>query len=316
MFFWPTLANASSLLPVAGSEVARHYDKLYVFLMWACLISSVLVIGGFIYLGVKHRRRSENEKTAYITHNSLLEFLWSFIPFVIFMGVFGWGWWIFSQMRTMPKDAFEVQVYAQKWSWLFEYKSGRKSSGELIVPVDTPVKLVMTSKDVLHSFYIPAFRVKQDVIPGRYTALWFHPEKVGNYQVFCTEFCGDQHSGMLAKVKVLPKQEFEQWLQNDPYKGLSVAEVGQKVYTSRCAVCHSTTDQKIVGPGFAGTFGKDRNFQDGSTLVADANYIRESVLTPNAKVVAGFQPAMPTFAGQLSEEEIMGVIEFIKSLAK
>lgn len=315
--FWPSLAQAGSFMPVKGTEIAHHVDQLYGFLLWASFISCVLVIGGFIYFSIKYKRRSDNDKTAYITHNNILEFTWSFIPFVIFMIVFAWGWWIYSDMRSFPKDSFEIQVMGQKWNWNFTYKSGKKTAGELIVPVNTPVKLVMTSVDVLHSFYIPAFRIKQDVIPGRYTALWFNADKVGEYQVFCAEYCGDKHSAMLAKVHVLPKEKFEEWLQNNPYKDLSVSEIGQKVYAARCIACHNTTNVKSVGPGFAGIWGKAEALEGGSSANVEENYVRESILNPNAKVVAGYpKGVMPTFAGQLSEEELMGVIEYIKSLTK
>jgi len=312
--FWPSIAHANTFMPVQGTKIAQHVDSLYSFLVWASFISSILVIGGFIYFGMKYKRRSDNDKTAYISHNSTLEFIWSFIPFVIFMVVFAWGVYVYREMRIMPQNALEVLVEGQKWNWTFYYKSGKVSAGELVVPVNTPVKLIMTSKDVLHSFFIPAFRVKQDVVPGRYTSLWFDAEKKGNYQVFCTEYCGDKHSGMLAKTTVVSREEFEQWLQNDPYKGLSMTEVGQKVYAGRCAVCHNLSDAKLVGPGWKGLFGSSRKFTDGSSAVADENYVRESILAPNAKVVAEFAPAMPTFAGQLSEQEIMAIIEFIKTV--
>lgn len=308
-------AQANTFMPPKGTDIAGQVDALYGFLLWASFISCVLVIGGFIYFAFKYRRQSDNDKTAYISHNNFLEFLWSFIPFVIFMGVFVWGWWIFSQMRTFPENSLEVAVQAQKWNWSFTYKNGRKSPGVLTVPVGTPVKLVMASSDVLHSFFIPTFRVKQDVVPGRYTALWFEAKHKGEFQVFCTEYCGDQHSNMLAKIKVVDRAEFDDWLGNDPYKGLSMAEVGHKVYAARCVVCHNTSDQKLVGPGFKELFGKERKFADGTVAVADENYIRESILNPNAKIVEGFPGGqMPTFAGQLDEQEIMGVIEFLKTL--
>lgn len=314
--FWLSLAHASTFMPAKGSEIAGRVDNLYAFLLIASLISCVLVIGGLIVFAFKYRRQSGNANGAYISHNSFLEFLWSFIPFVIFMIVFGWGWWVYHDMRVPPKDAFEVQVYGQKWFWDFQYKSGRKSSKELFVPVNTPVKLVMTSRDVIHSFFIPGMRVKQDVLPGAYTAMWFKADKAGEFHVFCAEFCGDQHSAMLAKIHVLPMEQFEQWLMDDPYKGLSMAEVGQKVFGAKCSICHNTTSESKVGPGFAGLFGSQRTFQGGGETVADENYIRESILNPTAKVVAGFPPAMPPFIGQLSEEEMSGIIEYIKTLKK
>ncbi|MBX7231996.1 MAG: cytochrome c oxidase subunit II [Bdellovibrionales bacterium] len=315
--FWPSSAQASTFMPVQASKIAMHVDSLYEFLLWASLISCVLVIGGFILFSIKYKRKSESDRTPYISHNNLLEFLWSFIPFVVFMVVFAWGFFVYREMRTMPQDGLEILVEGQKWNWTFYYKSGKISAGELWVPENTPIKLVMTSKDVIHSFYLPAFRNKQDVVPGRYTALTFNAEKKGDYQVFCTEYCGDQHSAMLAKLHVVTREEFDRWLANDPYKGLSLTEIGQKVYGSRCAMCHSQSDVKMVGPGWKGLYGSSRTFVSGDPVAkVDENYIRESILNPNAKVVVGFGPAsaMPTFAGQLSEQEIMAIIELIKGL--
>ena len=314
MLIWAAEAAAQSFMPPQGTELAGKIDSLYTFLVWISLISSVLVIGGMVYFAVKYRRQTANDKTAYIPHNAFLEFLWSFIPFVLFMVVFGWGWWIFHDMRKMPENAFEVHVTGQKWYWDFAYKSGRKTSGEVYVPVGEPVKLIMNSRDVIHSFYIPGFRVKQDVVPGRYTALWFEATKLGTFQVFCTEYCGTEHSTMLAKVHVLPREEFDQWLLTDPYKGLTATEVGQKVFSSKCVACHNITTEKKVGPGFAGIFGTERQLEDGSTVVADETYIRTSILNPASQISAGYPNAMTPFQGQISEEELRGIIEYIKSL--
>lgn len=308
-------STPSHFSPFAATAVAHQWDTLYGFLLIASFISCVLVIGGLIVFAAKYRRATENDKTPYISHSTTLEFLWSFIPFVIFMVVFVWGWVVFYNFRKMPENALEIAVQAQKWNWTFTYKSGRNSSGEFYVPVGEPVKLVMTSKDVIHSFYVPAFRNKQDVVPGRYTSYWFNANTVGDFQIFCTEYCGDQHSGMLAKVHVVPREQFDEWLANDPYKGLAPADVGQKVYAARCVACHSLTDAKQVGPGWKGLFGRKEMLADGQSVVADENYIRESILNPNAKIVQGYPSGvMPTFAGQLNEQELMGVIEFIKTL--
>jgi cytochrome c oxidase subunit 2 len=230
------------------------------------------------------------------------------------MVVFVWGWIVYQQLRTFPKDALEIAVTGQQWNWTFTYKSGKTSSGEFYVPIDQDVKMIMTSKDVIHSFYIPAFRNKQDVVPGRYSAVWFHPTTLGDFQIFCAEFCGDQHSGMLAKVHVVPREKYEEWLENNAYKGMSPVEVGQKVYTSRCMVCHNVTDERKIGPGWKGIWGKTEQLEGGGSALVDENYIRESIVDPNAKVVKGYPAAMTSFAGQLSEEEMMGVIEYIKSL--
>lgn len=312
---WLSQAHAGTFMPVEGSTFAGQVDSLYKFLLISSLIACVLVIGGLILFAIRYRRRSDDDKTAYISHNGALEFAWSFIPFVIFIVTFGWGWYVYHHMRSMPKEALEVHVVGQKWSWDFLYKSGRRVSKEFYVPVNKPVKLIMSSKDVIHSFYIPGFRIKQDVVPGRYSSLWFEATKEGTFNVFCTEYCGTGHSAMLAKLHVLPLEEFENWLKNDPYKGLSLVEVGEKVFAGKCVACHNNTTEKKVGPGFAKLFGKSQTFEKASSLTVDENYIRESVLNPNAKVVKGFpKGVMPSFQGQLAEQEILGLIEYIKSL--
>jgi len=305
----------SHFMPPQASQIAVHVDYLYGFLLVASFVSCVMVIGGLIYFAVKYRRKAEDEKTPYISHNSTLEFLWSFIPFLIFMAVFAWGWWVYHEMRTMPTDALEIAVQGQKWSWAFTYKNGRSSGSEFYVPVGQDVRLVMASTDVIHSFYLPAFRTKQDVVPGRYSNIWFKAEQEGDYQVFCAEYCGDQHSGMKAKMHVVSREKYEEWLGSEPYKDLQPVEVGRKVYQSRCVACHNLTDQKNVGPGWKGIFGKMEKLEGGTEVLVDENYLRESILDPNAKIVLGFpRGVMPTQAGQLSEQEIMGVIELIKSL--
>jgi len=307
-------AMAQSFMPVQGTEIAGQVDALYKFLLIACIVSSILVIGGMAYFAFKYRRKTDNDKTAYIPHDARLEFLWSFIPFVIFMVAFGWGWYVYHNMRSMPKNALEIHVVGQKWYWDFVYKSGKKVSGDIYAPVGEPVKLIMSSRDVIHSFFIPSFRLKQDVVPGRYTTLWFEATKVGTYHVFCAEYCGEQHSAMLAKLHILPREEFDLWLQDNPYKGLTMAQVGEKVFAQKCIACHNVTAEKKVGPGFAGIFGSKREFEDGTSATADENYLRESILYPAAKVVKTYPNAMTAFLGQLSEEEVVGVIEYMKAL--
>ncbi len=306
---------ASHFMPPQATEVAQNVDTLYAFLLIVSFISCVLVIGGLIVFAIKYRRTPQNMKTPYISHNGTLEFLWSFIPFVIFMIVFVWGWAVYHQLRSMPEDALEVAVQGQKWNWSFTYKSGRTSGGEFYVPVNQAVRLVMSSTDVIHSFYVPAFRTKQDVVPGRYSSLWFKADKEGDYNVFCAEYCGDQHSGMHATVHVVTREKYEDWLSNDPYKGLPPLEIGRKVFGSRCIACHMMTEEKKIGPGFKGIFGTQASLEGGGSATVDENYIRESILNPNAKIVLGFpKGVMPTFAGQLNEQELMGAIELIKSL--
>lgn len=308
-------AQSNTFMPVEATHFAGQVDSLYSFLLISSMVACLLLIGGMIVLVIKYRRRSADDKTAYITHNTALEFLWSFVPFVIFMLVFVWGWWLYYEQRNFPKDAFEVLVTGQKWNWEFTYKSG-KSSSELYVPIGESVKLLMTSRDVIHSFFIPSMRIKQDVIPNRYTSIWFKADKEGEFQVFCTEFCGTGHSQMLSKVIVLSRPEFDRWLEEDPFRGKTMAEVGQALLTTKgCTACHSIDGAKMVGPTFKSLFETPVPLADGSTATADENYLRESILNPGAKIVAGFPAgAMPTFQGQIKDKEILAIIEFIKTL--
>ena len=313
---WISTAQAESFMPTQGTAIAAQVDSLYGFLLISSFIACLILLGGMVYFVFKYKRKTDNDKTAYISHNGFLEFLWSFIPLCIFLGVFAWGWYIYHDMRSMPKDALEVHVYGKQWAWDFEYKSGKKTTNEFTVPVGTSVKLIMTSRDVLHSFYVPSFRIKQDVVPGRYTTLWFQAEKLGEFHVFCTEYCGGAHSNMLAKIKVVPLAEYETWLAEVEDTNLPPAERGKKLYVSKtCSGCHSVDGNAIVGPSFKGLFGANRQFEDGGTAVADENYIRESILEPNKHTVKGYPAgAMPTFQGQVTEEELNALIEFIKGL--
>lgn len=308
-------AQGSAFAPPQATAIAQQYDNLYAFLLWASLVSCIILIGGMIYFAVKYKRKTSNDKTPYISHNTFLEFLWSFIPLVFFLGFFAWGWWIYHEMRQMPENALEVHVFGRQWSWEFVYKSGKTSGNEFVVPVNTPVKLIMTSRDVLHSFYIPSMRIKQDVIPGQYTALSFNSTKLGDFQVFCAEYCGTTHSGMLAKLRVVTQEDYEKWIQENE-EGLTLAQRGQKYFNDKgCVACHSVDGTAKVGPTWKGIFGTEREFADGSKVKADENYLRESILNPNARVVKGFAAGvMPTYQGQLSEDQVNAVIEFIKSL--
>lgn len=342
--WWIPAAQASTFMPPAVSEIARKVDSIYGFLLIASFISFVILIGGLIYFILKYRRRSDNDKTAYITHNHTLEFIWSFVPLVIFLFVCAWGGLVYLEMRSVPadEDAIEIHVVGKKWVWEFTYKNGREElagvddSGQptpptLTVPVNKAVKLIMTSlkanpndkrdRAVLHSFFVPALRVKQDVVPGRYTKMWFKAEKRGLFNVFCTEYCGTGHSSMLAKIKVVSQAEYDNYVLGESSGGggggpkeSPLFAKGKKIYTRNlCVGCHSLDGKVNAGPSWKGLWGSQRAFADGSTAVADENYIRESILNPNAKIVKGFQAnQMPSFQGQLSDEDIMAVIEFMK----
>lgn len=308
-------AESSSFMPPQGTAIAAQYDNLYAFIVWLSTIASLIVIGGMIYFVMKYRRKTDTDKTPYISHNTFLEFLWSFIPLVIFLAFFGWGWYLYHEMRQMPEDALEVHIFGHQWAWDISYKSGKNTTNDFYVPVNTPVKLIMTSRDVLHSFYIPAMRIKQDVVPGMYTTLWFNAEKTGDYQIFCAEYCGAAHSGMLAKMHVVPTSEYETWLQEND-EGLTLAQKGEKLFNSKgCVACHSVDGGTRTGPTWKGLFAAKGHSVDGGTVDVDENYIRESILEPNAKIAKGFPAGvMPSFQGQLTEDQLVALVEYIKTL--
>lgn len=315
---WFNLAKAQSFMPTQGTEIAKQVDNLYGFLLITSLIACLLVIGGMIFFVIKYRRRSPNDKTPYISHSTILEFLWSFIPLVIFLGVFAWGWYIYHQMRSMPKNAIEINVLGKQWAWEVEYKNGYKTVNEVVVPIGEDVKLLLTSSDVIHSFFVPSFRIKQDAVPGRYTALWFRADKLGDFHIFCTEYCGTSHSAMIGRLKVVSREEFDKYLeQGQEERSLPLAQKGEKLFAVKaCSSCHSTTDHATrVGPALFQRFGTESEMSDGSKILVDENHLRESILEPNRHIVKGFsQGLMPTFQGQLNENELSALVEYIKEL--
>jgi len=311
-------AAAGTFMPEQGTQIAQQVDSLYGFLITVSFISCVILIGGMIYFAMKYKRKSANDITAYITHDTRLEILWSVIPLIIFLVVFAWGWAIFHNMRTMPKNALEIQVTGKQWAWTAEYKNGVKST-EIVVPVNKDIKIILGSEDVIHSFYVPSFRIKQDVVPGRYTALWFNAEKLGEFYVFCTELCGTSHSAMITKLRVVSQEDFDKWLIEESEVGaLPLAQRGAKYFQTRaCASCHNVNNEAVkVGPSLYQRWGKNSTQDSGAKIVFDENHVRESILLPQANIAAGFpKPSpMPSFQGQLSESELSAIIEYIKSL--
>lgn len=321
MAIWTLLMNkamADAFMPVEGTHIAKQVDNLYAFLLIVSFISCAILIGGMIYFVTKYKRKSANDKTPYITHDTRLEILWSVIPLVIFLFVFGWGWVVYHEMRTMPKNALEIMITGKQWAWTAEYKNGVKST-EVVVPVNRDVKLILSSEDVIHSFFVPSFRIKQDAVPGRYTALWFKAEKLGEFHVFCAEYCGTSHSGMITRLKVVSQEDFDKWLIQESEVGqLPLAQRGAKYFqTHACSSCHNVDNPNVkVGPSLYQKWGKEETMDDGTKVVVDENYIRESVMQPQAKIVSGFpKPSpMPSFQGQLSESELAAIIEYIKGL--
>jgi cytochrome c oxidase subunit 2 len=242
-----------------------------------------------------------------------LELVWTVIPFVITMGIFVWGSSIYYTMYHAPKEALEVYAVAKQWMWKFQHLDGQREINELHVPVGRKVKVTLTTEDVIHSFFVPAFRIKLDVVPGKYSTVWFEATKPGRYHLFCAEYCGTSHSGMIGWVDVMEASEYQAWLAGGGTEG-SLASSGEKLFQQlACITCHKS-DGTGRGPVLEGIFGKEVQLQEGGKVVADEGYIRESILNPRAKVVVGFQPIMPTFQGQVSEEQVLQLMAYIKSL--
>ena len=311
------VSTGSFWFPAGHSLMSHQIDNLYDWIFWAsvALLVGILVVVG--YFLIKYRSTPENlVAKEQITENHMIEFLWTIIPTIIVIIVFYAGYKTYLHVTVPPTNATEIHVVGKKWMWQFEYANGIKTINELVVPVNQPVKLIMTSEDVIHSLFIPNFRIKRDAIPNRYTRQWFKGDKIGNYQIFCTEYCGDGHSEMLGSVKVVSVQDYEKW-QKEQNSGadLPLDVLGEKVYVSKgCATCHSVDGSTKTGPSWKGIYGASHKLTDGSTVTVTDDYIKESVLDPKAKVLAGYAPVMPTYAGLLSEREINGIIEYLKKL--
>ncbi len=305
--------SGSFWLPDAMSTLAPEVDSLFYFVVWASTIIFIAVIAAMVYFMVRYRRKSEAFVPIPEPENRLLEMTWIVLPTILTMIVFTWGFKVFVRLSTPPPDAYQITVRAQQWAWNFEYPNGASSTNELYVPVGTPVKLNMSSTDVIHSFFVPDFRIKQDVLPNRYTSVWFEAIDQGDFQVYCTEYCGTQHSGMLATIHVVTQTEFDTWLDSQN-QDLPPVELGERLF-AQCSVCHSTAGIRIVGPPLNGIFGQERTFDDGSTGTVDDDYLHESIVSPSAKIVATYPNAMPaTFGASLSPKEVDGLIAYIKSM--
>lgn len=307
--------NFLNWMPEQGAVWAEKVDWLNNFISWTAFICTFAITGVMLFFAWKYRRRPGNETTAYITHNNLLEILWTAIPTLacIFVGFHGYR--IYHEMRTPPSNALEINVTGQKWAWSYKYPNGKTADKDLVVPVGKPIRLVLKSKDVNHSFFLPTMRVKEDAIASDYHYLWFTPIKIGESHIFCAEYCGNSHSAMTGTLKVVSQEEFEDFVNDRKVEDLPPEEIGKKLYqTKACMTCHSLDGNRGVGPSFKGLFGKVETFEDGSTLTVDENYIRESILVPTKKIVKGFAPAMPAFEGQLKDEEIQGLIAYIKTI--
>src|ERR671913_832190 len=300
--------------PQQASAQAGQVDAIYFFMLAVTAFFSILIAGLVVLFAIKYRRRHRDE-VGHAIHGSLaLEMLWTIIPLGIVMVMFGWGAKVFFELYRAPAGAMEIFVVGKQWMWKVQHMDGQREINELHVPVGRPVKLIMGSEDVLHSYYIPDFRVKADVIPGRYNVLWFTATKPGTYHLFCAEYCGTKHSGMVGSVIAMEPQAFQAWLGGGGASESPVAQ-GEKLFSDlSCNTCHMT-DSQGRGPMLTNVFNKPVELQNGQTVIADEAYLRESIVNPQAKVVAGFQPIMPTFQGLVSEEQLLQLISYVKSLS-
>jgi len=301
------------LWPARASSTAGNVDALYIFLLIVSGMMTLLIFTAVVYFAARYRHR-KGVLAEQIEGSTPLELTWSIIPFGVFLVIFAWGAVVYFKGRTPPRDATEVYVVAKQWMWKLEHAEGQREINELHVPVGRDVKLIMTSQDVIHSFYVPAFRVKQDVLPGRYTVLWFRAIKPGTYHLFCAEYCGTQHSGMIGDIVVQEPAQYEAWMSGGSNGPLSAS--GERIFAELgCATCHRT-DSQGRGPNLLGVFGKPVQLEDGRIVTVDENYVRESILDPGAKVVKGFKPIMPTFQGLVSEEQLNALVAYVKSLSQ
>lgn len=302
------------LFPDSASTMSPMVDLLYWALVAICGLVSLLVVILIVTFAIKYRRRPGHEIAIEYEPYLWVEWSWIIIPFFIFMGMFLWGAQVYFRMVRVPDDALDIYVSGKQWMWKFQHIGGQSEINELHVPVGRPVKLTMSSEDVIHSLYFPAFRVKNDVIPNRYSTQWFQATRTGTFHIFCTEYCGTWHSRMIGRVHVMTPADYQDWLAGGA-GDRPPAEVGEELFQQfACHTCH-TGEATARGPALAGLFGSDVRLATGQTVRADENYIRESILNPAAKVVAGFQPIMPSYQGQVDEQKLMQLLAYIKTLS-
>jgi cytochrome c oxidase subunit 2 len=333
-------AEGTFWMPPQASTYAADVDFVFYFIYWTCVVFFVILMAAVGYFVWAHRQKGPDDRVPDIKGSHALEIGWSVIPGIFMLAMFWYGFDIWIQQAVPPADSLEVRVTAQKWQWSYSYRHDGKTvtvggpdaecmkritdptrdvecNAPLRVPAGRPVKLIMNSVDVLHSFYVPDFRVKKDVVPGRYSVVWFEAPEAGEHTIFCTEYCGDRHGYMYSKTIVMPPDEFEDWLQAEADATPVGTASGDKLFAMKgCAGCHSIDGSRLVGPSLKGLYGRDENLEGGMTVKADDNYIRESILVPAAKIVAGYPPTMPSFQGQLTDEEVSNLIDYIKTLSE
>ncbi len=309
------MVSSLPLFPERASTIGAEVDHLYFFLVAVTAVFAALIFASVFYLAIRYRRRPANVRAEQIPGSLTLELTWSLVPLGLMMVMFFWGADLYFRLARPPDGAAEIYVVAKQWMWKLQHPEGPREVNELHVPIGRPIRLIMASEDVIHSFYVPAFRIKQDVVPGRYTSEWFQATKAGRYRLFCSQYCGANHAQMTGWVHVMQPADYENWLSGGA-PGESMPAAGERLFQRLgCGSCHRP-DGTGRGPSLEGVLGKPVLLQGGAKVLADEAYIRESVLHPDAKIVAGYQAVMPTFQGQITEEGLLQIIAYIKSLKR
>jgi len=304
---------AFPLAPERASSLAGEVDALFLFILGITGFFAVAIWVALLWFAIRFRRRSAADRPEAIHGSLALELTWTLVPLVLMAAMFVWGAKVFFHMNRPPDDAMTVTVVGKRWMWKVQHPTGQREINELHVPVGRAVKLVITSEDTIHSFFVPAFRIKKDAVPGRYNTAWFRATKPGSYHLFCAEYCGTEHSKMIGRVVVMPSGDYQTWLAGGPTPESPVV-AGEKLFTElNCVTCHRP-DSAGRGPILDGIFGRPVRLAAGGTVVADEAYVRESILSPAARVVNGYQPVMPTYQGQVSAEQLIALIAYIQSL--
>jgi cytochrome c oxidase subunit II len=307
------MSSSFPLLPPTASSVAHEVNLLYLFIIAVCGFFTVLVSALVVFFAIKYRRRRPDDVGADIHGSLALGLTWTIIPLILSLVMFGWGADLFFRLASPPPNSMDLYVVGKQWMWKIQHPEGVREINEMHVPIGRPIRVTMGSEDVIHDYPIPAFRVKMDVVPGRLTTLWFEATVPGTYHLFCAQYCGTRHSGMIGQVIAMEPQDYEAWLAGGRSAG-TAAENGERLFTDlACITCHKT-DSSGRGPSLLNVFGSTVQLADGRRIVADENYLRESIVNSQAKVVQGFQPIMPTFQGMVSEENLLQLLAYIKTL--
>jgi cytochrome c oxidase subunit 2 len=304
--------HASALFPAEASGIAPYVDALYFFLVLMTIVGTTLVAVLLLVFSIRYRRE-KNPVATQVEGSTLLEATWTIIPLAIFLLTFVWGALLYFRIYDPPANAMNIYIVGKQWMWKAEHPGGQHEINALHVPTGKPIQLTMISQDVFHSFSIPDFRIKREVIPGRYSTVWFEPTQVGTYHLFCTQYCGTQHSGMIGEVTVMTPADYKKWLEQSN-SGQSLAQNGERLFASMgCNSCHNGT-AAARGPSLAGVYGSKLTLTDGRQILVDDAYLRNAILNPSEHVTAGFAPIMPTYQGQISEDGLIDLVEFIKNM--